>query len=293
MRRQLAQRRRRIPGGAILLYHRVAEVPYDPERLAITPELFDRQMAAVAARYEVVALTELARRLRAGEPVSRTVCVTFDDGYADNLHVAAPILERHRLEATVFVATANVARPGEFWWDELKRLVPDAAAYRRTSVALMRASLDERERLMDSLRRAAGDPEAGQAGQPLAVTVDELRRLDAHRCVDLGAHTHDHLLLAVQSEEVQRDQMVRSKTLLEGWLGREVTALAYPYGAPGIAFTRRTRALAREAGFVTIAENFAAPVLPRTAPAALPRLLVGSWEPDRLLGVVDRLIGVR
>lgn len=146
---------------------------------------------------------------------------------------------------------------------------------------------------MGQLRRAAGEPEARQPSGHLTVTVDELRRLDAHPCLEVGAHTHDHLLLAVQPEEVQRDQMVRSKTLLEGWLGREVTAFAYPFGAPWIAFTRRTRALAREVGFVTIAENFAGPVLPRTAPAALPRLLVGSWEPDRLLGTVDRLIGVR
>ncbi len=49
--------------------------------------------------------------------------MTFDDGYADNLHVALPLLERYQIPATVFVTSAAVGRQREFWWDELEKVL--------------------------------------------------------------------------------------------------------------------------------------------------------------------------
>jgi peptidoglycan/xylan/chitin deacetylase (PgdA/CDA1 family) len=51
------------------------------------------------------------------------VVVTFDDGYADNLHHARPLLERNEVPATVFLTSGAIGSSREFWWDELERIL--------------------------------------------------------------------------------------------------------------------------------------------------------------------------
>lgn len=109
--------------GAILLYHRVAEADADPWGLAVSPGHFAEHMEVLRRLGLAIRLGELTGRLgnrRTGPP---SVAVTFDDGYADNLLAAVPVLERHEIPATVFVATGAIGRDREFWWDELARVV--------------------------------------------------------------------------------------------------------------------------------------------------------------------------
>lgn len=121
--------RRRILAAAggcvvVLIYHRVARLERDPQLLAIDPEVFESQMAMISDTFEPLSLHDLVGRLSKGRRLPRRgVAVTFDDGYADNLHHAKPALERHGIPATVFVATDRFADPSEPWWDELDRLI--------------------------------------------------------------------------------------------------------------------------------------------------------------------------
>jgi glycosyltransferase involved in cell wall biosynthesis/peptidoglycan/xylan/chitin deacetylase (PgdA/CDA1 family) len=92
-------------GLRILTYHRVNS-DHPGDRLTVHPLEFERQMAALAGR-PVLSLDRAVRALRRGETLpAGAVALTFDDGFQDNLAWAAPILERYRLPATFFVATA-------------------------------------------------------------------------------------------------------------------------------------------------------------------------------------------
>lgn len=110
-------------GALILCYHRVAEMPQSPRRLWVSPQRFAEQLDALTRHFVPLSLSELAERLRAGKVPDKAVVVTFDDGYADNLWNARPLLERFGVPATVFVTTGLVGTDREFYWDELERLL--------------------------------------------------------------------------------------------------------------------------------------------------------------------------
>jgi peptidoglycan/xylan/chitin deacetylase (PgdA/CDA1 family) len=114
--------RRRAPRGVVLLYHRVAGPRRDPQTLDVPAGRFDTQLAALARSSAPIPLDEFEARRRAGTLPPRAVAVTFDDGYADNLLAAAPILARHRVPATVFVTAGMVDANREFWWDDAERI---------------------------------------------------------------------------------------------------------------------------------------------------------------------------
>ena len=109
--------------AVILLYHRVFEAPIDPQLLCVTPQNFSAHMEHLQRRYRVLSLGELRRGILEGTVPKRAVVVTFDDGYADNLWNARPVLERYGVPATVFVAAGYVGQELEFWWDEVERLL--------------------------------------------------------------------------------------------------------------------------------------------------------------------------
>ena len=53
----------------------------------------------------------------------QTVVLTFDDGYASHLELAAPLLVRYHFTGTFFVTANLVGRPGHLTWEQLRRLV--------------------------------------------------------------------------------------------------------------------------------------------------------------------------
>lgn len=115
--------KRFAPKGLILLYHRIAEADLDPWSLCVTPQHFAEHLAVLKKHAQPLSLQQLAQAHREGNIPNRAVAITFDDGYADNLYNAKPLLERYQIPATVFVVTGQIEQAREFWWDELERLL--------------------------------------------------------------------------------------------------------------------------------------------------------------------------
>lgn len=109
--------RKPTPGITVLIYHRVG-AGTDGE-VDLDPHVFDAQMAELAASGRVVSLDRAVEVL--GAPTADTedsVVITFDDGTPDVVEVAMPILERHQVPMTLYLATGSVEADRGFWRPE-------------------------------------------------------------------------------------------------------------------------------------------------------------------------------
>lgn len=113
----------RAPKAAILMYHRIADTDFDPWRLSVSPSHFAAHLEIIRQLANPMSLPELATAQRARKVPHRALVITFDDGYADNLHNAKPLLEQYSIPATVFVVSGALDADRELWWDELEKVL--------------------------------------------------------------------------------------------------------------------------------------------------------------------------
>jgi peptidoglycan/xylan/chitin deacetylase (PgdA/CDA1 family) len=100
---------------AIVMYHSVSPYEQDPYLITVSPQRFDQQMHWLRRRgLRGVSVSELLAARERGR-ARRLVGLTFDDGYADFLEYALPVLAAHRFTATVFVLAGRLG--GENSWD--------------------------------------------------------------------------------------------------------------------------------------------------------------------------------
>lgn len=109
-------------GCTVLIYHRVGGATPDERDLSLAD--FTAQMALLADGHEVVGLDDALDALDAGDD-RPTVVLTFDDGFADVLDPALPVLAEHSLPFTVYLATDYLGR--EMHWDGSTASAPGPA----------------------------------------------------------------------------------------------------------------------------------------------------------------------
>jgi peptidoglycan/xylan/chitin deacetylase (PgdA/CDA1 family)/GT2 family glycosyltransferase len=106
--------RRLKRGTAILMYHAIGRPGERASRYVLPASRLRRQLAWLDLwRYNVIGLEELVQaRIEHRLPPPRSVVLTFDDGYADNVELALPALERRGFAATLFLVSAAGRRVG-------------------------------------------------------------------------------------------------------------------------------------------------------------------------------------
>jgi peptidoglycan/xylan/chitin deacetylase (PgdA/CDA1 family) len=290
--------RRPSPNAQILVYHRVNE-ERDPYFAGLPPDVFDRQMEYVASRFHVLPLRELVAALQARALPSRAVAVTFDDGYRDNFLHAFPILRRHAIPATVFLATSAIGTGAQLWHDDVfsafretkaARLdpfgprsiagpldtVPQRLGLQREVLGYLRTLPDEARaeevgRLREALRVGAAGPVPG-----LMLTWEEARTMSGGG-IQFGSHTVSHPLLSRVGTERARREIVDSKRAIEEQLDVAIDGFAYPNGR-ATDFLPETRSLLLEAGYTHAVTTIAGSNDETTDPFGLRRET--PWDED-------------
>lgn len=295
------------PGDAarltILIYHRVLP-QHDP---LIPPETtcaeFEAQMGEVSRCFNVLPLSEAVARLKVRSLPARAACITFDDGYADNLIHAAPILKRHGLTATFFIATAYLDG-GRMFNDTVIEAVRRADAPRvdltdlglgvhdlsgQEGKAAAIADLLPRVKYLPAGRREAMAEElaARLASTPLPddlmMTSAQLRQLHGLG-MEIGGHTHRHPILAALDDVAVRAEVMEGRERLEALLGERPRVFAYPNGRPGQDYLPEQSRLVRELGFEGAVSTQPGSAWSGSDPWQLPRYI--PWNHKRYMPLV-------
>lgn len=219
-------------GAAILLYHAVADITRDPFGIAVSPATFDAHMEIISKRYRPLTLSEVRDAAANGSLAPRSVAVTFDDGYANNLTEALPTLAKLSVPATVFVATGPVESGGEFWWDQLERLIFEAGRDASDTRTLTQRGVADLHHVRPGRHgpgglgvaapaRARSDPSGARAVRQWTgrdeqllprdshrpMTVGELHAISAHPLIEVGAQTRSHPALSARDLATQREEI--------------------------------------------------------------------------------------
>lgn len=287
---------------SILIFHRVHARP-DPLFPAEPDAVrFDRICGWLRGWFNILPLGEAVKRLRDGRLPSRAACITFDDGYADNLHVALPILQRHGLTATFFIATGYLDG-GRMFNDTVietvRRAVDNsldtAGISTRLPDRLPLSSNADRTRAavaligelkyLDAAARQAWAVELGrragcaQLPEDLMLTSPQVRSL--HQAgMEIGGHTVNHPILAKLGDDEARREIAEGRLRLEEITGGPVTLFAYPNGRPGDDYSARTVELVKEQGFAAAVSTAWGVSRTGTDRFQLPRFT--PWDQGRL-----------
>jgi peptidoglycan/xylan/chitin deacetylase (PgdA/CDA1 family) len=263
------------PGGArgkltILIFHRVLPQPdvLFPDELHAAR--FDEVCSWLTAYFKVLALDQAVDLMQRGSLPPRALCITFDDGYADNATVALPILQRHGLSATFFISTGFLDggmpwndlvtesfRHSEREFVELPRIAGiDLGAWALGDSAARRAAIlstiDHIKYLPALHRQDAVQAVVAACG---VVTPNDLMMSSAQvkQLVDggmtVGGHTINHPILAHIDEATARNEIAKGCDRLHAITGRAVELFAYPNGRPMVDYVPATVEVVRSLGF--------------------------------------------
>jgi len=306
------QRHPRLP--AILLYHSVTRRERDPLKLGIDPARFEAHLDWLVHHTTPLPLAEFVDRHETGGLPGNAVAVTFDDGYADNFTIAAPMLERRGIPATVFVTTDYVNSPSEGWWDELEAIflesprLPERFAFEEFScvvevranptrcgwnvfqppetlreqaflharAAARRMRRSQRDRFFHALRSWSEREEAARSGRGFP-TWALIRSAARRGLVSIGAHTRSHPALSTLSFADQSAEIQGSCAALRMYLGTNPVGFAYPFGTHCDFSSQTIQAVQASSS------GFACATMPAHFVRAhsrwqLPRVTVESWS---------------
>lgn len=257
-----------------LIFHRVLPRPDPLFPDEVDAAAFDTILDWVKSWFNVLPLDEAIARLADGSLPARAAALSFDDGYADNHDVALPLLRRHGLPCSFFVATGFIDG-GRMWNDTL------IEAVRRSTLATldlrglkdasgedlgqhplgavpdrrgMLHGLIQRVKYLAPVPRLAcvnAIAERAEVRPPddLMMTGAQVRAL-RQAGMQIGAHTVNHPILATLGRNEAADEIARSRDTLQALLGERVGLFAYPNGKPGTDYLPDVHpAIVRELGF--------------------------------------------
>lgn len=313
---------RRTAGPVILMYHRIAEESYDPWGLAVSAANFGQQLDWLAVNRVVMPLHVLIELHATGKLPRNACAITFDDGYACNARLAAPMLAERSLCATFFLATRLLDPEREFWWDDLERIVtashvkrlaldgergreeweigppnsgdaqrhrdaPPATARQEAIDAIWRFLLPQSpgaiRAQIDDLRRQAAVAQGARASHR-PMSAEEAGALPLGT-IDFGGHTLHHISLTDRPADEQLHEITTGLAECAALRGEDIATFAYPYGH----YNTQSVDIVKGRGLMGACSTVYGPVRRGSDIFALPRIAAGHWNAAMLQAMLAKV----
>lgn len=274
--------------------------------LAISPEKLEEFILLFKAKgYAFVSLDEVQKWLEKKTTIrQKFICLTFDDGYRDNLIHGLPVLEKHAVPATIYVTNCFPNGTGILWWylfethaKTAKQLKINSslgrfdfswenseqahAQFGKISEAIKSIPIAELQTvLMEAFEKTALEFEA--LCRSVSLSWEEIAAISKHPLITIGAHTMQHVSVKQQATSDVENEMRLSKQELEHFIGKEVKHFAYPFGGTFDVGLRDIE-LAQHVGFKTATLNQAGNIFKsnNTAMHCLARMPLGNSTDDQ------------
>lgn len=240
--------------AAIIRYHSVhSDVPGDlygiPPTISHHVELFQSQIEMVSKNFNIIDMNTISSTLNSGAHFPRrSVALTFDDGYRNNLTLVAPILERFNIQGTFYVLSESIDTPivpwfcqtyeyfrhssRRHWYNPISCTnasldTPEDRNTERQEVngALAKMDHDSRTKALEEIRSGLGVKTMEHDG--LLMNREDLSELIA-RGHSVGSHTHSHPNLALVSKDEAKFQIIQSRNTLEQAFPNKIQHFCFP-----------------------------------------------------------------
>lgn len=255
------------PRLSIFIFHRVL-----PEHDPLMPgepsiDEFDSIIGWIKKDFQIFRLGEALERFPSESEGKPIAALTFDDGYADNFNHALPILRKHGVAATFFIATGYLDG-GRMWNDtiiesirlantgelDLSRLGLDRYTLSNDAEKLscIYKLINHCKYLEPTIRSITtnmiGDLCGHKLPQNLMMQSDDLRSMQASG-MEIGAHTVTHPILARLSLAEAKVEIDLGREILQGILGTPINYFAYPNGQPKVDYLPEHAEIIKKSGF--------------------------------------------
>ena len=253
---EVAMKVRRCP-PVILMYHGVTSLMAgrglrNCEGKHTPVALFDKHLQLLRRSRRVIALREMVDGLANGQDLSDTVAITFDDGYLNNVLVAAPVLAEFNMTATFFLTTSLIDTDQYIWPDQLETAL-DRTVHRALTLPGMTepcslATVEEKRsalrRIKQVLKVQSGHDIGGAVEQIVAaldvsthhadgdyrfMSWDQAREL-RQAGFDIGAHTVTHPILSKLPLPQAEAEILESQQKVREEVGDCSTTFCFPNG---------------------------------------------------------------
>ncbi|MBP1734589.1 MAG: polysaccharide deacetylase domain protein [Deltaproteobacteria bacterium] len=278
--KKMAADRREHP-CIILTYHRFVDnrSMYLSKGPAMHHEIreFEKELMYLKQHYHIVSIDEAVSRIKRGLGFSRpSVVLTFDDGYLDNYTLAYPVLKRYGMPAAIYLTTGLIGTSERTWPDQIELALletrqdrfnhPDlfdgkpmaiSSKTEKEKVCLdvgqaLKALPDEQRRhIVKELVDSLGVNGSTERAPRVMLNWEEVREM-AQDGITFGSHSFTHPILSRMPVEKAKEEIFKSKKILEEHLGVEVKHFAFPNGGKN-DFSEELREYCREIGFESIA----------------------------------------